>query len=76
MLVVQSHVWFVLLANASPPEYRNLKLEKFIEENKDDTKLDLTRQEPYLNAQDMQIIAYYAIENNKVRTEKIVIIPI
>jgi hypothetical protein len=47
-----------------PPEYRNIELEEIIAENKGGSSLNLNRMR--LSDQDMQIVAYYALRNNKV----------
>ena len=48
----------------SPPEYRNSKLEKQIADNTNQAELNLSRSS--LTAQDMEIVAYYAIRQSKV----------
>ncbi len=46
------------------PNYQNMKLEKFINEKKGVTELDLSRKN--LTDQDMEIVAYYALHEDKV----------
>ncbi len=48
----------------SKPIYRNVVLEKRIAKEKTGTSLDLGREE--LTSQDMEIVAYYGLYNNKV----------
>lgn len=46
------------------PEYRNAKLEQRINKNKNQSEIQLDGQE--LTDQDMQIVSYYAIQENNV----------
>ncbi len=46
------------------PKYRNTTLEKLITENKDKAKLNLLNGD--WTDEDMEIVAYYAIQDNKV----------
>jgi hypothetical protein len=48
----------------SPPNYKNEKLEQTINENKNKSELNLGRKE--LTDDDMAIVAYYLLRNNKV----------
>jgi hypothetical protein len=51
-------------AKLSKPQYRNAELEKLIAKKKDGSELDLYSKQ--LTAQDMEIVAYYALQENKV----------
>jgi hypothetical protein len=48
----------------SPPKYKNAKLEQKINENKNASELDLSESE--ITDEDMEIVGYYALQNNKV----------
>jgi hypothetical protein len=47
-----------------PPQYRNPAIERKIANNKDSVELKLIHQS--LTVNDMEIVAYYALRNNKV----------
>jgi hypothetical protein len=49
-----------------PPQYRNAKLEQIIANTAGSTELKLFYKQ--LTADDMEIIVYYALRNNKVKT--------
>ncbi len=51
-------------AKESPPKYQNVKLEKIITENKANSELYLCGKN--LTDQDIEIVVYYALQNNKV----------
>jgi hypothetical protein len=48
-----------------PPQYRNAKLEQMIADKAGGTELDLGWEG--ITADDMKIVAYYALRNNKVK---------
>ncbi len=48
----------------SRPEYRNTELENFIDKNNDKTELNLSGSR--WNEEDMKIVAYYLLQENKV----------
>jgi hypothetical protein len=49
---------------SSPPEHKNPKLEEIIKKNQGQGKLDLSHN--YLSNDDMEIVAYYLAQNDKV----------
>jgi hypothetical protein len=49
---------------SSPPKYKNQQLEQKIKENENKSVLDLSKLD--LTTDDMQIVGYYALRNNKV----------
>ena len=51
--------------NPSPPKYRNQKLEKMINDNKNESSVYLNSEK--LTDQDMEIVAYYLLRKNTVR---------
>ncbi|CAF4251026.1 unnamed protein product [Rotaria sp. Silwood2] len=53
-------------SSSSPPQYRNNELERMITDNKDSSELNL--QSKGLTDQDMEIVAYYALRNNQVKS--------
>lgn len=59
-------MYLILLFSENLPklEHQNAQLEQLIAENKGETKLDLSRKK--LTAEDMKIVAYYALQENEV----------
>jgi hypothetical protein len=49
---------------SSPPIYKNEKLEQMIKEN--ENKSELSLEDRNLTDDDMEIVGYYALRNNKV----------
>jgi cytochrome c553 len=49
---------------ASPPKHTNAKLEEIINKNKNESKINLNSKQ--LTDDDMAIVAYYLLKNNKV----------
>jgi hypothetical protein len=49
---------------SSPPKYKNQQLEQMIKENENKSKLDLEKRN--LTDDDMEIVGYYVLRNNKV----------
>jgi hypothetical protein len=49
---------------SSPPEYKNPDLEQKINQNKGEPTLELARES--LTSQDMEVVAYYALQDNNV----------
>ncbi len=52
-------------SNPSPLDYKNPRLEQTINENKNKSEIDLNSKK--LTDDDMAIVAYYLLRNNKVR---------
>jgi hypothetical protein len=50
--------------SSSPPKYKNQKLEQKIKENENKSVLDLKKLD--LTDNDMEIVGYYILRNNKV----------
>ena len=60
---------FILLGskqNDSPPTYTNPGLLQYIEENRNESMIDLS--DRHLKNEDVEIIGYYLLQNNTVMT--------
>ncbi len=56
--------WFFLEPKLPKPKHQNATLEKLIAERKDETELSLSWKK--LTDEDMEIVAYYALQENRV----------